>query len=115
MPVPLAVVGVRERQTASVGGGMKRACRSPVAAVVLLVFALRAVRASSRLAFAASLSESAWDIMLAVAAAAAPPTVVARSTVLAPIVVARPSTSARIFVQAAVAAFVAGGIRAIHR
>ena len=27
----------------------------------------------------------------------------------------RPSTSARIFVQAAVAAFVAGGIRAIHR
>ena len=54
MPVPLAVVGVRERQTASVGGGMKRACRSPVAAVVLLVFALRAVRASSRLAFAAA-------------------------------------------------------------
>ena len=45
------------------------------------------------LAFAASLSESACDIMLAVAAAAAPPTVVARSTVLAPIVVARPSTS----------------------
>jgi len=49
--------------------------------------------ASCTLAFAASLSESACDIMLAVAAAAAPPTVVASSAVLAPIVVARPRTS----------------------